>query len=390
MGQVDPEDCSSVGCPGAESLKQQVEAMLLAQGFNIDEVRRGCACNFDKHTIRRMNREAVASRQQKARSGLERHEDRLLAHFASGHEVDPTRIQPRLVEVQSNSEEELLFRYAVLHWSIPVSAGYGRRIRFLVVDDHNEKLIGLFGLGDPVYAIGPRDRWIGWDENMHRHRLRHVMDAFALGAVPPYNDLLCGKLTALLTTCNEVRAAIYTKYTGRQGLISADPFSGQLAMLTTTSALGRSSIYNRLKFQSTRAFISVGFTAGSGDFHFANGIYKDMRAFADHHCSPKSKHQSWGKGWRNRRELVRSVLASLGLSSELVYHGVQRELFVAPLATNTREFLRGSEDELVMVNRPASEISSWFRDRWLLKRAAIADQYRSFQRESLRIWGGEA
>ena len=38
-------------------------------------------------------------------------------------------------------------------------------------------------------------------------RLRNVMDAFVLGAVPPYRELLCGKLVAMLAASDEVRDA---------------------------------------------------------------------------------------------------------------------------------------------------------------------------------------
>src|ERR671933_745688 len=98
---------------------------------------------------------AVKHRIQKAKVRLSRSEPTLLLRFASGAEVVPERITPRLVEVLPDSEDELLFRYASLHWSIPVSSGYGRRLRFLVVDESNDKLMGIIGLGDPVFAIGP-------------------------------------------------------------------------------------------------------------------------------------------------------------------------------------------------------------------------------------------
>lgn len=329
-------------------------------------------------------------KRRKARCGLERYERRLNEYFANGDEVEPAAIKPRLVEIGSDSEEELLFRYARLLWSIPVSAGYGRRLRYLIFDDHNDKLIGLFGLGDPVFSINPRDQWVGWGSDDRRHRLRHVMDAFILGAVPPYNDLLGGKLVALLMTSNEVRSAFRRKYTGREGLISEETFSGDLAMLTTASALGRSSVYNRLKYKEDHAFISVGFTAGSGEFHFANGVYEDILAFADHHCTPSSKHDAWGGGWRNRREVVRTVLGELDMSRDLVYHGIQRELFVVPLASNTRSFLRGDDESLVPFDRSVDDLFGWFRERWLLARAERIDRYRAFNRHSLLIWHEEA
>jgi hypothetical protein len=289
--------------------------------------------------------------------------------------------------VQPNTDHELLYRYARLHWSIPVSAGYGRRLRFVVYDESNGKLIGLFGLGDPIFSLSPRDRWIGWNHEWKAARLQCVMDVFVLGAVPPYSLLLGGKLVALLTTSAEVQQAFHRKYGGRQALISGEPLDGRLALLTTTSALGRSSLYNRLRYRGDLVFQSVGFTQGSGDFHFSNGFYKDLRGFALRHCDATAKHARWGEGFRNRRELVRKALPLLGLSRQLVYHGVAREIFVAPLASNSAAFLRGEHRRLRRQQRTADELHAWFRDRWLLPRAARDERYRLFDRRSYRLWG---
>lgn len=98
--------------------------------------------DLSKDTIRALHTAAVQHRIEQAREGLARHEKNLLRFIAAGTEVDPERIMPVLIEVQPRTEYELLFRYARLHWSIPVSAGYGCRLRFLVMDAHNEKLMG--------------------------------------------------------------------------------------------------------------------------------------------------------------------------------------------------------------------------------------------------------
>lgn len=73
------------------------------------------------------------------------------------------------------------------------------------------------------------------------------MDAYVLGAVPPYSYLLCGKLIAMLALSNEVRKVFHKKYSGHTSLIKKAKRPPFLALLTTTSALGRSSIYNRIR-----------------------------------------------------------------------------------------------------------------------------------------------
>lgn len=369
-------------------LRARVVRSLRSQGFQFRQGRLEPQQVTNKDDLRELHREAVRHRLECARPGLERHEDRLLRYIASGSEVVPGRVRPLLVRVRPDSDDELLFRYARLHWSIPVSAGYGRRLRFLIYDTANGKLIGLFGLADPVFSLGPRDRWVGWDPDQKRRRLQCVMDLFVLGAVPPYSHLLCGKLIALLATSREVQHAFHRTYHGERAYISRSVTDGRLALLTTTSALGRSSLYNRLAINGAPVFHSLGFTRGSGEFHFSNGFYDELRAFALEHCEPTAKHDRWGIGFRNKRELLLKVLPLLGLSRDLVYHGVQREIFAAPLARNTAAFLRGESERLQPYRRSATQLFEWFRERWLLPRAARDATYRAFDPDTYRLWGG--
>ena len=316
-------------------------------------------------------------------------ENRLLDHVASGGDIDPHRISPRLVEVFPDSPEELLFRYASLHWSIPVSSGYGKRLRFLVTDESNQKLMGLIGLGDPVYGLRPRDEWIGWTPDDRRERLRNVMDAFVLGAVPPYSFLLCGKLVAMLATSSTVREAFKRKYQGKRSIIRNKEHDGNLALVTTTSALGRSSVYTRLRLHGERLYTSVGYTKGSGEFHFSNGLYGAISEFVQQHCTPTEKQQRWGTGFRNRREVIKKCLAAIGLSKNWLYHGVEREVFVVPLARNSREFLRGEASTLEWQNNSEERIFNFFKDRWLLPRVSWDDRFRSWSKEDWRLWSSK-
>lgn len=376
-------------CLSASGLRSRITRSLRKQGFRF---RSGVLVPpdiKDKSKLRVLHREAVKHNVSRSRRGLERCEDRLLSYIASGEDVIPDRIRPRLVLVQPGSEDELLFRYARLHWSIPVSAGYGRRLRFVVYDESNGKLIGIFGLGDPIFGLGPRDRWIGWSHKAKKNRLQCVMDLFVLGAIPPYSHLLCGKLVALLATSRTVREAFRRKYGGRPSYIGRKPLDGRLALLTTTSALGRSSLYNRLRYKDDLVFQSAGFTRGSGDFHFSNGFFGDLRQFALKHCNATAKHTLWGKGFRNRRELVRKTLPLLGLPKEFLYHGVKREIFLAPLASNTAAFLCGDDQRLQYRDLTEEDVFRWFRDRWLLPRAERDKSYLGFDSKDYRLWRSE-
>lgn len=374
----------------ADELRACIIQMLEVQGYVVNGNRLEMPESLTKNDYRRMNELAVAKRLSESESTLRQHEPRLIRYIANGRDIYPEKINPKLVLVQSGSEGELLFRYASLHWSIPVSSGYGRRLRFLVLDQHNGKLIGVLGLGDPVFSLKDRDEWIGWDKEMRSSRLYHVMDAFVLGAVPPYSNLLCGKLIAMLALSNEVQNAFRSKYSGHVSLIKNETRPPILAMLTTTSAFGRSSIYNRLRIAGVQYWQSVGFTQGSGEFHFSNELYEEIRSYVEANCKPTMRHRNWGAGFRNRREVLKKCLASLGLSQQLIYHGIRREIFAAPLGSKALEFLCGKADDPELYDRPADYLTELFRERWLLPRAARHPDYLDFTNDAYLLWRGSS
>lgn len=370
----------------SEKIKKDVIRVLRLQGYVIKNGLIDYPKNPTKEDLRRINELAITYKIKRAEPVLRRYENSLLRYIAEGEEIFPDRLQPKLVLVNSGTEEELLFRYASLHWSIPVSSGYGRRIRFLVIDESNGKLIGLFGIGDPVYAIKKRDDFIGWNSEIKKEKLYHVMDAYILGAVPPYSYLLGGKLVALLTLSNEVREVFYQKYYMANTIISRKTRPPWLVMLTTTSALGRSSIYNRIKLNGHEFWKGVGFTQGSGEFHFSNGIYEKIKTYAASKCEPTAKNSSWGKGFRSRREVIKKCLSDVKLSTKLLYHGIHREIFVASLAYNALEFLRGQAVRPFFYDWPVNELGNNFLHRWFLPRSKRFPEYQEFRRESYRIW----
>lgn len=369
-----------------KDLRAAIVFSLRKQGYEVRDGHVYLPKHPSKNDLRTLNKLAVQKRLEKSGPGVRRYEDYLIRYIANGSELIPQWISPKVILVKPKSEYELLFRYVSLHWSIPVSAGYGRRLRFVILDRGNNKLIGIVGLGDPVFSMRARDQWIGWDKQGKTQRLYHVMDAYVLGAVPPYSFLLGGKLVAMLTCCNEIRNAFADKYFDHHSLITNEKRDPFLALVTTTSAFGRSSVYNRIHVNGQRYWTSLGFTQGSGDFHFANGVYEQMKSYAQKNCKPTAKHEAWGKGFRNKREVVKKCLQAVGLSTNLLYHGIRREIFAAPLGCSALPFLRGETSDPAFYDWPASQLFKLFTNRWLLRRAERASDYEDFNREQYRLW----
>lgn len=305
-------------------------------------------------------------------------------YFASGSEVDPPAVDPLPVIVEDNEEHAALFRVASLWWSIPVSRGYGRRFRILVFDRSNGKLLGLLALADPVFNLRTRDEWIGWDVRTRERNLKHVMDAYVLGSVPPYSHLLGAKLMSLLAASDLTRDVFKRRYRGTRSIISGRSFDGRLAMVTTTSALGRSSILNRLRLEGRPVFLPVGLTEGYGHFHLANGTFQMIREYMTTCGDQEIARYRFGSGPNYRIRVVRKLLDHLQLPPDLLRHGVRRGVYVAPLAKNSAAFLRGEASRLLWHRRPISEVVAYWKDRWLLPRAERDPSYKSFESRSWR------
>jgi hypothetical protein len=368
------------------AMKRRLFASLREQGYVIDRDMISLPNKTKKDDFREVQQHATRKILDKGEKAIRPYEKRLINYIANGDDVIPEKIEPELILVHPRSKHELLFRYAALHWSIPISSGYGRRMRFLLMDKSNGKLIGIFAIGDPVFGLKARDNWIGWNRENRRQKLYHVMDAYVLGAVPPYSNLLGGKLVALSTLSNEVRKHFRKRYEENKPLIGRKKKPPVLAMITTTSALGKSSIYNRIKVNGTTYWHNIGFTQGSGEFHFSNGIYNDLRAFVVHHCNPTMRHKSWGNGFRNKREIVIKCLEVLGLPRAFACHGIPREIFGAPLGKKAIEYLRGESKQIQFHDWPLAVLFNKFRNRWLLPRAERVSDWKDFRRETYLIW----
>ena len=366
-------------------IKHHLEAIGLNGSRSHDELSKDAI-----RDIHRFHREAARQRIHRA---LGNKMDLFMEEIANGDEVDPANIRPELVEARSDARTGDLFRFASLLWSIPVSQGYGRRLRYLVKDRANGKLIGIFALGDPVFNLRVRDEWIGWNQAERRERLVNLMDSYVVGAVPPYSDLLGGKLVASLIASKEVGRMFQERYGGREGLISGKQKQARLGLVTVTSALGRSSMYNRLKLmpnggsQTSQPVVDLrrlGATTGYGHFQITDDLFSQLRGVLQEDGHKYADGHQFGDGPNWRIRVARTGLKSLGLDpDDVLKHGIQREVYAMPIATNARAFLAGADEEPVFDYKSADEISELARQRWLVPRGNRRPSYREFRREHL-------
>ena len=254
-----------------------------------------------------------------------------------------------------------IWSYALTNWSVPVSAGYGRRLRFLIFDKQNDKLIGLFGLCDPLIGSTIRDTHIGWNREQKLERLYNCLTAYILGAVPPYNRILGSKLVALATMFPSVREVFRTKYAGNETVISKKNRLPELAFIDTYGAFMKSAIYTKLfnwKF--------VDYTKGQSHIHLtANGSWETVKQFVPEEIFKTYKYGN-GSNWKLRT--LRIGLENLGFNEDILSIGWKRAYYACPLATNWKEFLTGKDALPIFMPNTERDLVDLWRNRWVLPR----------------------
>jgi hypothetical protein len=207
------------------------------------------------------------------------------------------------------------------------------------------------------------------------------MDAYVVGALPPYSYLIGGKMVAALMASEEVREAYERKYWGRQAVISGRTKHARLVLLTTTSALGRSSLYNRLALPGGPEFLRIGTTKGFGHFHLSGQIFDRLRAYLTAIGHPYATGHRFGMGPNWKIRVIRVALQELGIEANTILkHGIEREVYAIPLAENYRQILLGDHTNVQSIVRPGSEIAQYCLQRWMIPRALRDTSYKSFER----------
>ena len=370
--------------PREASLQRKVRYQLRSLGFQKSGNGTLKIDGYEKGLIRSLHRPQRIDRLSDNSDFLKRRTQKLLPYFASGQEVDPAAIRPKLDRVYAGTWKADLFRLAALTWSVPVSNGFGRRLRYVVWDTHNEKLLGLIAIGDPVFNLSVRDTFIRWDADDRRERMVNVMDAYVLGALPPYNALLGGKMVACLIRSRQIHDEFTRAYGKATGIISGKEKKARLLAVTTSSSMGRSSVYNRLKLGGVRYFEPIGYTRGWGHFHIPDDLFRELRDYLRSIGHQYADQHGFGQGPNWRLRTTRAALKALGFRDDLLRHGIQRQVFICNLASNASTILRtgkGRPDISSLLT--VQQITDLALERWILPRAQRYPDYHVWNRSDV-------
>ncbi|MGC8553970.1 MAG: Druantia anti-phage system protein DruA [Candidatus Acidulodesulfobacterium sp.] len=289
-------------------------------------------------------------------------------NIANGYDCFNSVISP-IIEICETQQQRDLFRMLRYTWSSPYSEYVGRRIKFIIRDaaiDY-KPVIGIAALGSSIIRIPERDDFIGWDRETKNKNLVYCMDLYVCGAVPPYSYLLGGKLIAYTMASKEVMEIFQNKYLNRTTIINKRK-SSNLAAIFTTSLYGKSSQYNRIKYNGELLYKRIGQTKGFGTFQFSNRTNELLKNLLKTK-EGKEVGYKFGDGSNYKFRFIKKALRFLenyGLDANfLLNHSIKRDIYYVPLAYNSLDFLNGRTDELEYFNYSVDDLIEYWKKRWL-------------------------
>lgn len=288
-------------------------------------------------------------------------------NLAAGEDVLSSSIIPE-IEVCTTQKQMDLFRMYRYYWSSPYSEYVGRRIKLIIRDAGlpSKPVIGIAALGSPIIHIPERDNWVGWDRTTRTKNLNYTMDAYVIGALPPYNHLLGGKLISYILASVEVRKIYEKKYRKKISVID-EKVSDKLVGLFTTSLYGNSSQYNRINFNKSPLYNLIGSTKGYGTLHLSQQTIEAMIVLLTENNINVTNCFGSGPIWVMR--VIRAAADLLKFDADfLLKHSFKRNIYFIPYASNYREILNGITSKPIYYNYKMDELVGFWKERWFSKR----------------------
>lgn len=346
------------------NLRKRVEQVLYTQGFTVNHN----TFSFPSKNLEEQRAIHTLSRAERINQHynfIRTHSKEAERYLLNSWDIEIEKIDPILIEVKSSSSLNNLFRWWNLTWwSLPYERSYGRQMRFVVWDRYHDALIGLIGLQSPILSWSVRDNYLGLNRSNKDFWVNQSLNAQRLGALPPYNKLLGGKLVSYLVASDTIRNRFRAKYKDYETLLLGRHIPARLLFVTTTGAYGKSSIYNRLSYQKESVCKFIGYTQGSGSFHIPNSLYEYFVTYLREHGHEAGR--GFGNGPSAKMRIINDTMKLLGFKKGSS-HGIRRGVYLFPLAKNLENVLKYGKRPL-WHHRSVKDLTEHWKTRWACKR----------------------
>lgn len=219
-----------------------------------------------------------------------------------------------------------------------------------------------------------------------------MMEITVCGGIPPYTNLLGGKLACLMMLSPRVVRDYNSRYATDASIIASQmagrPIikSANLVFLGTSSLYTqRSSQYNRVRLpagtiggqQSDLAYLELGTSQGYGSPNLSAETEGVLERLSVRTRAYRNVNFLFGEGQSPKMRKLRESFDALGLRrTNILHHASSRIIYGVPLASNCARFLLGIDDRpnYVLSDDPDNEerIAEFWRGRWLASRLDYA------------------
>ncbi len=363
--------------PNSEVLREKILSSLKSQGFHITTYLRP---NIkDKNNLRKIHIQKREEGLKSHKKTLIRNLDHVSSHLIDGKDINPHKISLKLIHVRNKNtfESKLFFWWNLIWWSLPYDRPVGRQLRFILWDEYHNAPFGLIGLQSPPMISSIRDDYLSLGKDNKDYWINQSMYGQRIGALPPYNNLLGGKMVALSLVANEIRAIYKDKYKNRETLTKRK-LPNRLLFTTTTSAYGKSSMYDRINYKNNPIVKFLGFTKGAGTFHISQELYKELLQFLANEGVDIGR--GFEKGPSRKLRLIDLGFNKIGLNSHLysyIFHNIKRGYYLFSNVKNLKEIIHKNMEPL-WYDYVFDELFDFWFERWCIPRSQRVKSWKLF------------
>ena len=218
----------------------------------------------------------------------------------------------------------------------------GRQIYVLVKDKLSLKYLGIMSFSSDMYSLDERDKYIGWDFEDKKTRLKYIMNMSTCVPLQPFGfNFNGGKLLASLAFSKEISDYFQKKYN--------EPLLG----ITTTSIYGKSIQYDRLK-----QLKFLGYTRGNSVQMVPSEVTKL--------CNEYLKIEfNYNYNLSKKFIILQKTFDELNISKEDILTSNPKGVYFG-FTCDARQFLKRLTDEIPKISKQQNmnDIFIWWINKW--------------------------
>ena len=231
-----------------------------------------------------------------------------------------------------------------------------------------------------------------------------IADLTVCGAIPPYNEILGGKLVAMMAASPGAVREYHNRYRGAASVIASSMAGRRIVRPNNLVFIGTTSLYGIRPNQYDRASYPAEIlggaknkkviyqliserTEGVGTFQFGAATKKAIKNLVDQETNSSRVNNVFGEGANPRLRALRDGLGYLGLpANHLLKHGIRKLLYGAKLTENLSDYLFGFSKRpryifaMSQADKTGKSIGAWWLDRWVrtrITRPEVLDRIRA-------------